>query len=225
MKRLYSLYLISIFILFSCGQKSKTSDKDKIALSAEKSKEQVKSDSLALAEQDKAIGDIRFFISEKQFEKEKNAFLKKNEVPENEMFKDGSIGRYKIGEYGFNFLDGWFHSDSLYEVRLEGGLIEYSKYDLQMRQQYLILLELLSTKYGTPQTFNGFPNWTSIDDGYFKRCATWEIGTKIIEMRISGHKTDYSLDLVAYKPEIELKIAREKELQFKKEQKRGVDAL
>jgi hypothetical protein len=61
-------------------------------------------------------------------------------------------------------------------------------------------MTLLKSKYGQPSTYNGLPTWTSIEKGYYRRCATWEIGNKTIEVRVTCNGTAYTLDMAVFKP-------------------------
>lgn len=182
-------------------------------------------DSLTIIEQNKAIGEINFYISEKQFNKSKAAFIKKCKLPEYEFYKNATVFDNKIGGYGFNSIDGWFHNDSLYYIELRGGIIEYDDYDIVMFDQYDALMEVLRSKYGQPVMNNGLPRWSAIDKGYFKRCAIWNIGDKVVEARVVCNGTDYTLNLAVFKPVVEAVIIEEGKEKAKEETKKGADVL
>lgn len=231
MTKSFFLFLVSIVTLFACGtggqQQNDQNIQDSATHAALKKQEQDRllKDSITNVEQDKAISDIRFYISEKQFNKDKEAFIKKCKLPKYEFYKNTTIIDNKIGGYGFNSVDGWFYKDSLYSIELTGCLIDYDEYDIVMPDQYSALMELLKSKYGQPKTDNGFPSWTSIDKGYFKRCAIWEIGDKIIEARISCGGTHYTLNLAVFKPAIEDLVKKEADKKADEETKKGSSVL
>ena len=164
-------------------------------------------------------------ISEKEFNQKKNEFLKKCKLPKYEFYKNLTIINYKIGEYGFNQLYGWFYKDSLYNISLNGPIVEYDEYDRAMPDQYSALNNLLKQKYGEPTTSYGLPKWTDLEKGYYRRCDIWEIGTKKIEIQISCEGVEYYLNLKVFKPEIEKRIEQEKERKEKESTEKGVDLL
>jgi hypothetical protein len=225
-------FLIFILTLLSCGQNRQqspnnisTQDSATSADFTQQEQKRLQRDSIEKAEQDKAIGDIGFYISEKQFNKEKEAFIKKCKLPKYEFYKNATIIDNKIGGYGFNSVDGWFYKDSLYSIELRGCLIDYDEYNIVMPDQYNALMELLKSKYGQPKTDNGFPSWTSIEKGYFRRCAAWEIGDKTIEARISCDGTQYTLNLAVFKPAIGDVVTKEADEKLKEETKKGSSVL
>lgn len=238
MKNRVALILTTILLIVGCGnneqRKAETQrqEKEKITrdsleliqkIQIEKAK--AIKDSIALVEQDIAIGTISFNISEKEFNKRKAEFLRKCKLPEYEFYKGLTIFTYKIGEYGFSDLYGWFHNDSLYNIRLRGPIVEYDEYERVMPDQYEALTNLLIEKYGEPTTKYGLPKWNDLDKGYFRRCDIWEIGNKKIEIRISCEGVKYYLNLEVFKPEVERRIQLEKELKEKESTKKGVDIL
>lgn len=231
MTKAFFSILIFIVTLFGCGtggqQHNDQAIQDSASQAELKKQEQdrLQKDSTTKAEQDKAIGDIRFYISEKQFNKDKEVFIKKCKLPKYEFYKNATIIDYKIGGYGFNSVDGWFYKDSLYSIELTGCLIDYDEYDIVMPDQYNALMELLKSKYGQPKTDNGFPSWTSIDKGYFRRCAVWKIGDKVIEARISCSGTNYTLNLAVLKPAIEDLVKMEADKKAEEETKKGSSVL
>jgi hypothetical protein len=222
---------MSLVTLFGCGTDGQKHNDQNIQDSAtqaalkKQEQERLQNDSITKVEQDKAIGDIRFYISEKQFNKDKEAFIKKCKLPKYEFYKNATIIDNKIGGYGFNSVNGWFYKDSLYSVELTGCLIDYDEYDIVMPDQYNALIELLKSKYGQPKTDNGFPSWTSIEKGYFRRCAVWEIGDKVIEARISCGGTNYTLNLAVLKPAIENLVKKEADKKADEETKKGSSVL
>jgi len=207
------------------GQEKATRDSLEIIKRIQLEKENAIKDSITMVEQDIAIGTISFNIPEKDFNKGKAEFLKKCKLAEYEFYKGSTIFTYKLGEYGFSYLYGWFHNDSLYNIELKGPFVEYNDYDRVMPDQYRALKNLLTQKYGEPSASFGLPKWTDLDKGYFKRCNVWEIGNKKIEIRISCAGVKYYLNLVVFKPHVEKRIKLEKQFEEKESTKKAVDIL
>lgn len=233
------IILILAFLLFQCcgmsdGKKAAEKQKEKeetirdsieLDRKTQLEKAKVLKDSITSSEQKIAIGGILFEITEKEFKNKKSAFLKKCELPEEEFYKGATIFRYKLGEYGFSDLYGWFYKDSLYYIRLRGPVVEYDEYARIMSDQYKALMAILLRKYGEPSANNGLPEWTDLNKGYIKRCAIWEIGSKKIEIQISCEGVNYFLNLEVFKPSVELTIQREQDEKEKNSTKRALDIL
>jgi len=238
MKIFSFIILVTILIIQSCGiseqkkaamqkhEKEKaTRDSLELVWEIQQEKEKAIKDSITTVEQNIAIGTILFNITEKEFNKKKKEFKKKCKLPEYEFYKGLTIFTYKIGEYGFSDLYGWFYNDSLYKIRVRGPVVDYNDYDRVMPDQYKALTNLLKEKYGVPSTNYGLPEWTDLDKGYFRRCDIWVIGTKKIEVRISCKGVHYFLNLDIFKPEVEKRIQLEKEMKEKESTKKAVDIL
>jgi len=227
-----------IILFYSCGnvekkQEIELQEKKEIAikdsldlinkLKAEKEKRT--QDSIIQVEQNIAIGEINFDITNKEFYKKKEPFLKKCRLPEMEYYKNLTFFHYKIGEYGFSNLYGWFYNDSLYNIRFIGATVEYDEYNRIMPDQYKALMNILTQKYDEPVIENGLPEWTDLEKGYFKRAAIWNIGNKRIEVRISCEGVNYYLNLEIFKPEVKRQIQKEKEEKAKKSNKDALEIL
>lgn len=182
-------------------------------------------DSLAKLEQDKAIGEIMFGISEKQFNQDKSKFLEKCKVPKSERYSSTIVTDYRLGDYGFNSLDGWFNDDSLYRVRLSGGAIKYNNYERLMPEQHEALLTVLKGKYLSPTKNYGLPNRITIKEGFVYHSAIWEVGSKEIQTGISGGSAEYYLNLIIVEPAIEKKVKAEEERKEQESAKKGTEIL
>jgi hypothetical protein len=106
--------------------------------------EKVRKDSLISIEQDIAIGEIRFDITVNEFKEKKDAFLKKCKLPEYEYYKGLTFFTYKIGEYGFRDMSGWFHNEKLYDIKIHGPEVKYDEYNRVMPDQYNALVNILT---------------------------------------------------------------------------------
>lgn len=203
-KNIFSAFFsIGLLGIISCAnQKSE----ELVASSVDSVKTSPKIDSAVLIEQEKALADIKFGIAQKEFERQKQGFLKKTSY---KRWKDADIWDNKLGEYEFSQCSGFSYHDSIYMVELKGNFISYNYYDRDMPSQFHGLYNVLIEKYGTPSDFKGLPKWSSIDDGYYRTCAYWTIGQKSVEIRLSGHGTHYSLDLVSFLPAVIRRIELE----------------
>ena len=157
-------------------------------------------DSIVATEQYKAIGEIKFGISEKQFNKQKEEFEKQTEV---ETYPGSGIMNNMIGKYRYYWLSGFFENDKLYKVMLRGKVIEYSEYDKDIKEQFESLYYNLKTKYGEATSYLGLPSWSRINDQRVINCASWKIGIRTIEMTITRRGTNYNLDFLSFKTAIE----------------------
>lgn len=238
MKNTSILILAIALVMVGCGnneqkktetqrqeQEKATRDSLELIQRIQLEREKEVKDSITLVDQDVAIGTITFNIPEKEFNKRKIEFLRKCKLPDYEFYKGLTIFRYKIGEYGFSDLYGWFHNDSLYNIRLRGPIVGYDEYDRVMPDQYRALTNLFTEKYGEPSVSHGLPKWNVLDKGYFRRCDIWEIGNKKIEVRIACEGVKYYLNLEVFKPDVEKRIELEKELKEKESTKKAVDIL
>jgi len=240
MKKYYFSFLVLMLIMLiqSCGsnEEKKTMDKQKerekvikdsieLVKTIQRQREQAVKDSIIEIEQNVALGDILFDISEKEFNKRKGVFLKKCRLPEYEFYKGLTIITYKLGEYGFGDMYGWFYRDSLYNIRLRGPIVDYDEYDRIMPDQFEALMNLLKAKYSEPSSYLGLPKWNELEKGYFRRCAIWNIGSKTIEVRISCEGVKYYLNLEVYKPETEIRIQKEKDRKENEATKNAVDLM
>ncbi len=208
----------------SCGQQSSVPndlklEEDSISkLKSDRINGKLPADSFSLVEQNKAINEIMFGINEKEFERAKTSFMNKTRIRK-------QIVMNMIGDYRFERLYGKFHDHGLYFIELTGCNFDYDEYDIRMPQQYRALIDLLESKYGSPETTNGMPKWTEVEKGYFWRCSIWEIGSKTIEVRVACQGTYFTLDLAVFKPKIENLIETEEELKSKESIKKGTKNL
>jgi len=228
----YLFMLISIAIIMqSCGitQKQKEqATQDSLAIVLVK--KQAFIDSIASVEQDIAVGNIKFGISAKEFDKESNIFKNKCSVPDSEMnYMNKTYFFYKLGDYGFTSIKPEYYKDSLYCVNFLGGGVHYEDYKSVISTQYEVLFDILETKYLQPTFDYGLPSWSDLESGSSKTCAMWIIGNKIIDIDVKYRNNTYSLNLVIYKLDVSAKVTDEdskKEAEKKAESiKKSVELL
>lgn len=182
-------------------------------------------DSLVNAEQDKAIGDMRFNISSDDFERAKSSFMRKCKLKDYEYYKQAMIINYKIGGYGFSSIDGVFYNDSLYMVILNGCYLKYDEYDRVMPSQYMSIKEILEKKFGEADEYWGLPNWAILNKGFSRKCAVWNIGIRTIEIWVTSHGIDYTLDLISFIPKVKNRVEEIRKNEKKIESEKGATAL
>jgi hypothetical protein len=179
-------------------------------------------DTIVATEQDKAIGDIKFGISEKEFEKVRKDFDKKTETP---AWEGSTAITHKIGQYEYTYMDGEFYHDSLYKIVLRGDVVQYDDYNNEMPNKYKSIRYLLTLKYGNPTTENGLPSWTSIAKNRYEICCAWEIGKRTVELKVASRGTYFTLDMFSYLSEIDLNVFLEENNKKLKESEKGAKAL
>jgi hypothetical protein len=145
----------------------------------------------------KAIGNINFYVSEKEFEKQVDSF--KNPLWNKGI---GKKGLYSLGEYQFNVIDGNFLNDSLFNVHIWGSKINYDDYEIEMPNQCNALLSILTEKYGIPNEKNELPAWSNMSNNDVKFIAKWNLGFKNLLVWVVCFGSDYRLDFCYYVPEI-----------------------
>lgn len=243
MRKYVLFWGIILFILQSCGlnekkriEEKKRRDSLEIVVA-----EYIRKLELEPIEEKIALGDIMFGISESVFNEKRVSFeskckLSKPEIYTTKNYKLEHISHelnYKLGEYGFTGIDGWFCKDSLYTVILYGFAIDNDDYDILMQNQYNALFSVLLEKYGKPLINNGFPSLNSIEIGYAgyytKPLCIWKIGKKKIEIHILRGNTWQELNLFVYLPEILKKVNQQYHQEQQKKEletaKKGADIL
>jgi hypothetical protein len=202
MKKMFLIFML-VLLFVGCENKSNPNiaiihvEIDSVAL-----KDSIYKVELIKNEGIKAIGNINFYISEKEFEKQKEAFLK----PLTYTINVGAAGSYNdgyiLGKYRFNYIKGLFFNDSLYTVHVLGYQIEYDNYDTKMQQQYEILLSILTEKYGLPNAKNELPSWSSMSNNENILIARWDLGFKNLFVFVVCSGVYYRLDFCYYVPEM-----------------------
>lgn len=210
-KLLFSLF--AVVLIVSCVQKSNKQtpleNVDSVALKdvAFKSK-------LIQEEGIKAIGNIDFYISKEEFDKQQKIF--KEPLYHTNINDNG----YFLGEYNFINIDGNFLNDSLLNVHFWGNTITYDEYAAKMPNQYEALFSILNTKYGLPEYKKELPEWMQISNKDAKILAEWNLGFKKILVWVVCIGSNYRLDFAYYVPEMATrKNAMEKEESIKINQK------
>lgn len=243
MKKSFLIILISLLIL-SCENsetaKRKAREKavqDSISFVQEKNKqiekaridslqkiEQARLDSIQKEEEIKVVGDIRFGMNKKEFEKYKKEFENKCKVL---SWQSGNTKFYdnKIGDYEFNYLYGGYYKEKLYYVQIKGTPIKYEYYDKDMKSQVVALFSILNNKYGTPNQDYGLPSWTTINKGDSYCCAYWSKGDKVIQMRVESEGIYYNLNLEMFQFSISSQMKKEREEEEKEAIKKGTEIL
>lgn len=184
-------------MLISCNNRpnSATSNNevkvDSIAL-----KDSIFKETLINNEGNKAIGNIDFFISKEEFNKQQKLF--KETLYHTNIYDNG----YFLGEYNFTNIDGSFLNDSLLNVHFWGNSIQYDEYAVEMPKQYAALITILNTKYGLPEYINDLPEWSQISNKDVRMLAEWNLGFKRLLVWVVSIGAKYRLDFAYYVPEM-----------------------
>jgi len=227
----YLLYGIFILLLMltciSCKKEDKpkseikkmsTYQRDSLALDR---MEKYKREKLVKDEEGKAIGNIMFGITEKEFEKQKDIFLK--DVQQKDQ--NGISYGYSLGGYEFYFLRGQFYEKKLYGVNIIGNSIGYSSYDAIMPLQKDIIDKIFIAKFGEPKFNYPLQSWHKLKSNSQYQSAQWVIGKKLISTSISSTGTHYSYDVSIFLPEVNGKIQEEERTKSDLSVEKAIDKI
>ncbi len=138
-----ALYLVSPLV--SCSNSTKQEDaiaSDSIV--AENIKELIIAERTEKfkTEDDKVLGNTKFFVSQKEWEKNIDEHFSEFRNP------DKSIGApyYIIGNYGFFTSYPAFYNDSLYKVQIRGTFAYHDDYATKIPADYIAIMDLLTKK-------------------------------------------------------------------------------
>ena len=200
------------------------SQQDSIQKAKLEKEKQILLDSINKEREKVAIADINFGINHFNYKVKEKNFLKSCQ------YEGG--GLYYLGGFRFN-MEGIFNSnDSLYCIILKGNKQSISDYGKQeVKRDYNLLYSILKEKYSSPNVNYGIPDmheessfmWehsTSASYGkygedsyqtyHYCECAKWEIGRKIIEIRLKWYyKKVISVILVIYRDDITTRVENE----------------
>ena len=198
MRVIYSIFSVFAFTgLVACGnsQSTKTVESDTII---EDSIPPIIEPSPSFAEDEgKVIADLNFFISEKDFDKNKDKYLADIR---------GSYD-YEIGTYICSHVDGQFENDSLYYVTFIGQPYEADDYTRETIRQYQDLVKLYKSKYGNPSyEVSDFPECYELSEGESYYLADWDLGNRKIQISLKDRSPYYSLNLSIYREDIARRI-------------------
>ncbi len=227
------LFICFVVLFQSCGnsnqenlEKEKFRKKDSIEniRQVQLLKEQKTKDSIINLEQDKVIGDIRFGMTEQEFEIQKDSFLKETEFVDYE-FQGRKFYRSKIGTYQLSFIRGIYNNDSLYYTRIIGHPIHYEKYDSNLKKELQSIYNIFKNKYGTPQQDNVVPEWHQISNGQTYPVAKWIVGTKSIDINIVDGGVYRYIHVNIYRQDAVDQLRKEREFQEKNEENQATDLI
>lgn len=236
MKNSILAILLGLFIV-SCGNSEYDKKKARIKAAKDslaivdyqnKMKEYERIDSLRKEEELKVVGDIKFGMNRKEFEKYSNEFKDKCITSTNVYIQGYS---YSIGDYYFESIMGHYYDKKLYSVSIIGYKIDYDSYDRKMKEQTIALNGVLKNKYGPLYNYYGLPRNFSIDKGKEECVAFWTIGNKQIAMNIargsSYYKTEYkyTLQISFLQLSVINQINKEREEEEAEAIKKGSDIL
>lgn len=148
------------------------------------------SDSFIANEESKAIGNIFFGISEKQYPKEETTFNKTTER------KDVIVYHY-IGNFNYFRIQPYFYEDKLYKIELTGhiSMLDYNSEASTVVNEISKVIEL---KYGIPTKTYPIPEILQMDDKHIYTIKTWEIGKKRISIQMRYNGTFFEPTLSSY---------------------------
>jgi len=209
----FSIIICFIFLL-ACNNNHNAKNTAELKIDSLAVKDSLFKAELIRKEGVKAIGNINFYISEKEFEKQKDIYLKslshKNEF---------GFDEYSIGEFSVLTVSGNFFNDSLFSIQIRGIPISYDEYNSKMPKQFETLMSILVEKYGNPYEKKELPEWNAMPNNSTWILAQWHLGFKDLLMYINCGGSTYSIDFCYYVPELadrRIKIEEEKSIQINK---------
>ena len=189
-----SLFLVTM-MLMACSNEPK-SNNEVITNDTIQTKDSVAQPEINRVDENKALGNIEFGITNKQFEAD---LIKFQNTLEHNEFKT----LFVIGEYICTDIQGSFENNKLYKLTTTGDFISYQRYKEELVPQVEILKEMIAKKYGEPHSGSGAPVINQSKKGFSYLAYSWTIGSKAIEIRVTNRDLYYSADLKIYQPEIE----------------------
>lgn len=158
-------------------------------------------------DEDKVIADLKFFISEKDFDRNEDKYLK--------PITDKN-GWYYIGNLWISSVSKKFENDSLYYVSLVGHACEADDFNSEVIPEYNELLKIYQTKYGNPsfQEYS-FPEPYEISDGCYIELSRWDLGKRTISIRLVASSYWYKIRLDIFRNDINDRVEKRQRKQDK----------
>ncbi len=220
-KTLYLILLLPLMVFVAtCNKRSGDGFKSVEKADSIPSGEAAPSASTLDQEKVKALSNINFYISEKEFEKQKNK-LKQRLQQENRY----SNGSYFIEDYTFQTVQGKFHDDSLFNVRIEGTPVRYDNYDSKLENQFNSLVSVLEEKYGPPSFKENLPRWSELSDDELNVLAQWNTPYKKILIWVVHLNSDYRIDLAYFVPDMLKRKQAQLNKDFRKDRLKAVEMM
>ncbi len=199
-KRNSPLLFLAIMMLLACSNEPKSTNEVSVA-DRTKTTDTLAKPEIDKVDENKALGNIEFGISNKQFEADLVKF--QNTLEHNE-FKT----LFVIGEYICTDIQGSFENNKLYKLTTSGDFISYQRYKEELLPQVEVLKTMIAKKYGAPHSGSGAPTVNQSQKGFSYLAYSWTVGRKTIEVRVTNRDLYYSADLKIYQPEIEALIQK-----------------
>lgn len=209
------LFLLCLAALITgCGNNAK---KNKVA------EESTVTDSISSIEESKAIGNINFFISEKEFAKQKEIFLASCHNPKSDEEYSAALP-YILGGYEFVRMDQAFSNDSLMYISLI-GLVYSTNYATDLAVRHDAVLSLLKGKYGEPTLNAGMPTERQLYGNQSFPCCNWKLGNKQIIVEAKYESNLYFVNLTSVRMDMVDKINKQKERQLNEATKTDIEKI
>ncbi|UEG49538.1 hypothetical protein LK994_12930 [Ferruginibacter lapsinanis] len=178
-------------------------------------------DSVIQNEQNKAIGSIKFGISEEEYQIEKKQFQAETNKQQN--INNTIIDRYYIGNFEYTDIHDYFDSGKLYRLEIMGAPIAWDSYDTEIYNRIAAIQELIFQKFGAPDSDNRIPKIDDMKKSSTYLIRTWNIGDKSIEIRVAYNQTTYTPYIAIYKPSVQFRIHMENSTKRDSTTKAGKD--
>ena len=146
-------------------------------------------DTLIYNEQYKAIGRIKFGISQEEYQIEKDLFL--NDTKKETNINGSTVAKNYIGNFEFVKMTDYYDSGKLYRLEIQGAPISWDNYETEIHNRISVIQELIAQKFGNPDSDNRIPKMDDLKQGSTYLIRTWNIGDKRIEIQVLDGQTIY----------------------------------
>ncbi len=197
----YIFIFLTTIMSMACNDNKTITSKSTITDAIKPEEPSKYSDSLILSEQEKTIGDIKFGMTEKKVKLLIDKFKDETKKP------DGILGKpyydYFIGNYEYSQINDFYHNKKLYRLEINGEIILWDNYNLEIVDKINSITEVLKQKFGEPDISHPIPERYQMENGFTYLVRAWNIGQKRIEIRIEDNSTSYFTSVIIYFPAIE----------------------
>lgn len=165
-------------------------------------------DTLIYNEQDKAIGRIKFGISQEEYQIEKASFL--TDTKKQSTINGNPVEKNYIGNFEFVKMTDYYDSGKLYRLEIQGAPISWDSYETEIHNRISVIQDLIAQKFGNPDSDNRIPKMDDLKQGSTYLIRTWNIGDKRIEIQVLDGQTVYIPYIAIYKPSVQYRLNMQK---------------
>ncbi len=130
---------------------------------------------------------------------------------------------YPIGGHTFSTYQFYTEDDELYFIQVYATKKTANYIDNELRNQWYVLRQTISDKYGEGDFLNSYPSIFDFSPGRMLFTHMWEIGTKVIKLGLSEEKSGsrYQVKCWIYNEPVYEAISQKQEEEKEQSLKRG----